>query len=152
MKAKLPEGTVILSQAEAGEYNALKALGKPAKDLKTDLETAQADRAAVVQAGNEKVLAARGIKPSALGLKKLDGAVFRTTGEGDKAVTTVLQGDKEQPWDEWVTAQVLGETLKGFAAAPQGVPVLPQVTGERAGPVTVQQRTEQKAATGDYSI
>lgn len=152
LKAAVPEGGVALSRAEAEEYNALKALGKPAKDLAADLAQGATDRAAALQAGNEKALSLLGLRPDALELRKFDGAVFTAAKEGDKVTAIVKQGDKETPYETWVKEQGLEATLKNFAAEPSGVPVLGQVVGGRAGPVTATQRQEQKAETGEYNL
>lgn len=143
LKAKLPDGTVILSKEDATEYEALRALGKPAKDLKTTLEQAATDRATALQAGNEKALSLLGLRPDVLELRKFDGAVFTASKDGDKVTASVKQGDKDVPYETWVTEQGLTDTLKNFAVAPLGVPVLGQVTGDRTSAVSGTTKTVQ---------
>lgn len=142
LEGQLPgDGSLVLGKDDAKRWAALSDLevdgarGDAAK-IAERLTQAATDRATALQVGNEKALAVLGLRPDVLELKKFDGAVFTASKEGDKVTATVKQGDKDVPYETWVKDQGLETTLKNFAAAPLGVQVLGQVTGEKAGPVS----------------
>lgn len=155
---KPKDGQRVLTKAEADRYDAFMGLGgdgvrgDPAK-LKGALEagvTAQKTaHAATVREGLRQL----GYEPTDRLLRDFEG-VSLTVADGDKGVKvgTVKVGDETQDFSAWAKTAGLESDLERYRTQPPGVPVLAQVVGGRAGPVTTQQRQEEKQQTGDYSL
>ena len=153
LETKVPsEGAVVLSKADSDRYMAYQALGKP-DEVKAALEagttaqneakTLKRSQAVADAAGkdyNAKALGAHLPATASLESKKA------TVNGKETTVYEVVDGDTRTGLEDYV------KTLEGqhdyvqFRAAPLGVQVLGQVTGDKAGPKTTEERKQELRA------
>ncbi|SMB93325.1 hypothetical protein [Deinococcus hopiensis] len=172
-KTKLPDGSVVLSKADAERYAAYQALGKP-DELKTKLadgETATSELGTLKKRDTLRTVADKvGYKPSVL--ERLGGDLtfeeIEVDGEkaGEKVKTYgVKLADKVVPLDQYAKEQ-WGDFLPALAAQGGGnnqvqqrqnpitTPIVPLGGngGLTSGARTPEQIAAEKRASGDYSM
>ena len=161
---KVPaDDAIILTGAQKDAFEAYKALGKP-DELKSTLEAkTQAEQRLAAYQRQDAIRAAAGTTYNAKALTRFLPETARIEaneetkdGKTEKAYAVVLpQGEgqepKRTPLSEWVEAQEaeLGLSLK--VEQPKAAPTGPGGTPP-AGPRSVEEIAEEKAATGQYRL